>query len=44
MHSTSSVAFQHGSLPHAFQIPYFFDVVTNMIDVVTNSAKTTPTR
>ena len=31
--------------PHAFHMqPYFFDVVIKMIDVVTNSAQTTPTR
>ena len=29
--------------PHAFNKRFFFDVVTQMIDVVTNSAQTTPT-
>ena len=34
--------FQH-SCPHDFTIHIFFDVVTKMIDVVTNSAQTMPT-
>ena len=29
--------------PQCLQYPYFFDMVTKMIDVVINSAQTTPT-
>ena len=34
--------FQHSS-PHAFQCAYFFDILTKMIDVGTNSALIMPT-
>ena len=34
--------FQHSG-PPCLQHPYFLDVVTQMVDVVTNPAQTTPT-